>query len=84
MAGQMERRECVSLIDGGMRERGGGRGSGEVRRLSGGWGRGEHVEQCQNHRHICCSSRMFSISYKCFLQPCEERAGLPRRAGVGV
>lgn len=90
MAGQMERRGrecacvcvCVSLIDGGIREWRGGCGSRELRRLSGGWGRGEHVEQCQNHRHICCSSRMFSISYKCFLQPCERHDGLPSQVGV--
>lgn len=83
----------MSLIDGrlGVGGRGGGkrvvRAAAEaegVRRLGDGWGRGEHVEQCQNHRHICCSSQMFSISYKCFLQPCEERARLPSQPGVGV
>lgn len=78
MAGQMERREYVSLIDAGKRD---GGGSKEVRRLSGGWGRGEHVEQCQNHRHICCSSRMFSISFKCFLQPCERILSCQDRRG---
>lgn len=68
MGGQMERGECVYLIDGGEREGSGGK----VRRGSGGRARGEHVEQCQNHRHICCSSRMFPISFKCFLQSCES------------
>ena len=43
--------------------------------VSGSWGRGEHVEQCQNHTHICCSSRMFPISLKRFLQPCERVPG---------
>ena len=41
---------------------GGGAKAGKVRRVSGSLGRGEHVEQCQNHTHICCSSRTFPIS----------------------
>lgn len=62
MAGQMERREYVSLID--VVERGGGSRAGWR------WG-GEYVELCQNHRHICCSSPAFPLSFKCFLPPCK-------------
>lgn len=50
---------------------------------SGSQGRGEHVEQCQNHRHICCSSRMFPISFKCFLQPCESAQSCQDRVEGG-
>lgn len=64
-----KRREYVYLINVGKRE---GAAGGKVRRGSGGRGRGEHVEQCQNHRHICCSSQMFPISFKCFLQSWES------------
>lgn len=61
----------MCLIDAG-KKGGGGAKAGKVRRVSGSWGRGEHVEQCQNHTHICCSSRTFPASLKCFLQPCES------------
>ncbi len=69
MAGQMGRRGCVYLIDAETKEGGSGR---KVSGVSGSWGRGEHVEQRRNHRHICCSSRMFPMSSKRFLQPCES------------
>lgn len=55
-------------------ERGGS--GGKVRRVSGSWGRGEHVEQSQNHRHICCSSQMFPINLSCFQQPCSSESVL--------
>lgn len=67
MDGQMEKKCAFN----GWREERGASG-GEVRRGSGGRGRGEHVEQCQNHTHICCSSQMFPISFKCFLQSWES------------
>lgn len=79
MAGQMERREYVYLIDAGKRE---GAAAERWGGFSGGWGRGEHVEQCQNHRHICCSSQMFPISFKCFLQPCESVPSCQDRRGL--
>lgn len=66
-AAQMERREDVSLIDaaerGGVEAGSGGSGGG------GGGGGGEFVEQCQNHRHICCSSPPFPPSSPRFLPP---------------
>lgn len=70
MAGQMERGDCVYLIDGGRRE--GSRGKGEEGAVAVGLGVNMLNTSCQNHRHICCSSRMFPISFKCFLQPCES------------
>lgn len=76
-----KRREYVYLIDGG-KERGGS--GGKVMRGSGGRGRGEHVEQCQNHRHICCSSRTFPMSFKCFLQSWESVQSCQERRGLGV
>lgn len=57
-AGQMERREYVSLID-------------VVGAEAGSVGGVECVERCQNHRHICCSSPAFPLSFKCFLPPCK-------------
>lgn len=62
-------REYVCSINAGKREGGSG---GKVRRGTGGRGQGEHVERCQNQRHICCSPRMFPVSFNCFLQPCES------------
>lgn len=64
-AGQMERREDVSLIDAAER---GGRSRVGWRWW---WGGGEFVKQCQNHRHICCSSPTFPPSFQRFLPPCK-------------
>lgn len=66
-AGQMERREDVPLIDAAERvgEWKQGRVAVAVLVLVVGGG-DEFVKQCQNHRHICCSSPAFPPSFQHF------------------